>query len=48
VFLIDTIAWDYDDVFGSKLVEIFQFAALLHQVTADPYFSIPLIADDFP
>jgi hypothetical protein len=48
VFLIDTIAWDCDGVSGSELVGIFQFAANLHQVTADPYCSVSLIADDFP
>ena len=47
VFLIDTIAWDCDDVSGSELVGIFQFAANLHQVIADPYCSVSLIADDF-
>ena len=48
VFLIDTIAWDCDDVSGSELVGIFQFAANLYQVTADSYYSVSLIADDFP
>lgn len=48
VFSIDTIAWDCDDVSGSELVGIFQFAANLYQVTADPYYSVSLIADNFP
>ena len=48
VFSIDTIAWDCDDVSGSELVEIFQFAANLYQLTADPYYSVSFIAHDFP
>ena len=48
MFLLDTIAWEYDDVCGLELVGIFQFAVGLHQVIADPYYSVSLIAYDFP